>query len=301
MSATCVRQMLAALVLVFAVLFAVAPAQGDEDAANEKFEQAFTLYQEGMLPGAVRLFNEGLALNADNATAHFLLAESYRKLGKFEDAGHHYKTSLELAPNGEHANRARALLIGVEEEIKAQQPSEAEESPQQATAFFSEGFGLLKAKDYDKAIESFEAGLKLDPSDAKAHFYLAEAYRASGDSEQAARHYRASLEANPDGDTAAAAEERLAALAASAGGSSTGDIEGARKTIAQALEEVEQITDPARRVFALRVIAEAQAKMGDRKASRATFAAAVAATNNVSDVSVSHPVPWTQVCLMRRA
>jgi TolA-binding protein len=44
---------------------------------------------------------------------------------------------------------------------------------------FYDGFELLKAKKWDQAIKKFEQGLKIDPDNATARFYLGEAHHGA--------------------------------------------------------------------------------------------------------------------------
>jgi len=62
---------------------------------------------------------------------------------------------------------------------------------------FAYGFDLLRAARPGDAVRFFVRGLKTDPDNALAHFYLAESYRFTGKSAEAARHYRRTISLAP--------------------------------------------------------------------------------------------------------
>jgi tetratricopeptide (TPR) repeat protein len=62
------------------------------------------------------------------------------------------------------------------------------------------------------AAAKFQAGLKLDPTNAMAFFYLGEAYRAQGRTGDAASAYQHSLKLNASSPIAARAQSQLALL-----------------------------------------------------------------------------------------
>jgi hypothetical protein len=53
---------------------------------------------------------------------------------------------------------------------------------QEARVLFSDGFDAFKRTDYKKAVELFSRGLKLDPTDYRAHYFLASTYSLLSDS-----------------------------------------------------------------------------------------------------------------------
>ncbi len=90
------------------------------------FRQALTLFRDELFAGAARVLEQEVARDPRNAQAHFYLAESYRRLRRLPEATTHYRRVIDLAPRAPEAERARALLVGLEEEIKATQPSAAD-------------------------------------------------------------------------------------------------------------------------------------------------------------------------------
>ncbi len=80
-----------------------------------------------------------------------------------------------------------------------------------ANQLFAKGFEALKAGNATDATKAFEAGLKKDPKNALAWFYLGEAKLASSPKE-AASDYKKSLALDPTSRVADAAKARLDAL-----------------------------------------------------------------------------------------
>jgi len=74
---------------------------------------------------------------------------------------------------------------------------------------FSQGFELIRAGRLKAAAAKFEHGLKMEPCNAQAHFYLAETYLGQKQNDAAEAHYQKSLELDPSGPMAQDAKNRL--------------------------------------------------------------------------------------------
>ena len=77
-------------------------------------------------------------------------------------------------------------------------------------ALFAQGYYLLQNGQPSKAVEKFEQGLKIDPNNAQAHYYLGEAYLAMSRGDMAKEHYERSLLIDAHSDVADDARKRLA-------------------------------------------------------------------------------------------
>lgn len=71
------------------------------------------------------------------------------------------------------------------------------------------GFFSMKSGQYDKAIKRFELVKKLAPEQEEINFYLAEAYTAAGDKQEAKRYYLEFLKTNKDEEVKAEVENRI--------------------------------------------------------------------------------------------
>lgn len=76
---------------------------------------------------------------------------------------------------------------------------------------FYDAFELLKAKKADAAIVKFDQGLKTDPSNATARFYLGEAHYAAGHPKRARSNWQRALNSAPNSEWAPQARQRLSA------------------------------------------------------------------------------------------
>lgn len=89
-------------------------------------------------------------------------------------------------------------------------------SAQNAQKDFFEAFELLKDGKAKEAVAKFETGLKADPSNATARYYLGEAYTAIGQKDKAKEQLNKSLELSPNGPVAQDARKRLGEFSSNA-------------------------------------------------------------------------------------
>jgi tetratricopeptide (TPR) repeat protein len=80
-----------------------------------------------------------------------------------------------------------------------------------AAQLFYEAFEALKADRAQEAVDKFREGLKLDPSNATAQFYLGEAYHVVGAPKRARKQWQTALDMPPNSEWADEARNRLAA------------------------------------------------------------------------------------------
>ena len=80
---------------------------------------------------------------------------------------------------------------------------------------FSDGFELLKTGKTKEAAAKFEVGLKADPTNALAHYYLGEAYLALKRDADAKKEFQKSLDLDSASSIADKAKERLTELSPS--------------------------------------------------------------------------------------
>ena len=85
----------------------------------------------------------------------------------------------------------------------------ATQAADQGEADFARGWDLLKQRQYGEARAALESGMKKNPSNALAHYYLAETCKGLKDWSCAEEHYEASLDLDAKSSVADLAKARL--------------------------------------------------------------------------------------------
>ena len=128
----------------------------DPDYPDGPVNAARARLQEGDVDAAIPLLEQALALEPDLARAHFFLGTALRALGRYEEALEHLAVAREQYP------RDRVVLGQI---------------------------GRLQFLDrqFEAAIDTYEAVLRIDPEDVAAHYNLMLAQQGAGNREEAAR------------------------------------------------------------------------------------------------------------------
>lgn len=104
---------------------------------------------------------------------------------------------------GKHVRNVVLLLAVLCILLAFAQPGQTGEDPD-----LVKGYEFLQQKHYAEARAAFEAGIKKHPSNAEAHFYLAEACRRLKDWTCAEEHYETSVDLDGKSSVAALAKQR---------------------------------------------------------------------------------------------
>jgi predicted O-linked N-acetylglucosamine transferase (SPINDLY family) len=192
-------------------------------------------YQQKDYEQAARLISKALSLNSSNAPAHNNLGNVLQAQGRFKEALASFLRALALAPDyvdayinmgaafRTHGNLDRAIacyrqalalvpgasaaLIGLE--IALEERSKIEATPTGGAKRFSEdkrpvdelidrGAAFLAQGEPDKAVESYQMALSLEPGLPDAHFGIGNAYKDKARLEDAATCYERALSQAPD-------------------------------------------------------------------------------------------------------
>lgn len=86
--------------------------------------------------------------------------------------------------------------------------------PQLSTTYYTEGYNAYRSEDFTTAIEQLSKAVYYDETNADAWYNLGEAYRRSGDTENAAASYDKVIELVPDTDRARRAQRYKDEMAA---------------------------------------------------------------------------------------
>jgi tetratricopeptide (TPR) repeat protein len=130
------------------------------------FKRAMDAIEKRDYPAAVQAFEQGLALEPDNADARISYARSLYLAGKKGEARQALEQALEERPE----NVLGLFLLGV--------LHDEEDDTAQAVAYY-------------------QRVLDIDPAHAGANFYLANHYYRQGDYPSAGRHYARTIEVDP--------------------------------------------------------------------------------------------------------
>lgn len=184
---------------------------------------------------AIKELNKALAIDADNATAHYLLAQVYLGKGLLADAEMHAEKSVTLDPANDWYARQLAEVYKQQKAYEKAGDVLAKlyaADPKQLTPLFDATYMFVLSRKLDKALKLLEAGekangldedivkqkqsiylaqnkvdkaikegeklVKAQPQNTKYIGMLADIYLANGKEEKANELYRKILEMEPD-------------------------------------------------------------------------------------------------------
>ena len=150
-----------------------------------------------------------------NASAYDLYLRGRQLLNKEKEVEQRaavelFKRAIALDPTFAHAHagladvlarllRQRATVVGVTpQDVIAASNRAVELAPDLPDAYVARGNALQLGGDYDDAERAFKHALALDPQHFHAHYWLAKCYATRGHHEEAAQHYEAAFEIQPD-------------------------------------------------------------------------------------------------------
>jgi Tfp pilus assembly protein PilF len=176
-------------------------AQGEDPASYDNGYDLALAYQEtGRLPEARGQIQE-LLKQKDTAELHNLLAEVEEKAGDYVAAVNEYEKAAHMDPSESN------LFDWGSELLVHQTPNPAIEVLSEAVKRFPSSprlaLGLGLALDlrgaYDDAVKALMRGIDLDPSDARAYYFLSTTYdRAPSQADEVVERFRRFAELRPD-------------------------------------------------------------------------------------------------------
>ena len=204
---------------------------GDMEGVNQRRETAYFYLGSIALDArryedAVANLKAALRVRRDTSDTYYLLAQAYKGLDRKDAAMKQLEAALAFDPNyaeahylmgqiyleeGDKINAAEHFRIAAEQAPDQDLPQEALAGLGTAEDAVSKGREDLKAKRYEKAIDSALLARALDPKYVPAVVLHAEAAEASGETSAAVNAYRRLLELEPNNAQAAAGLKRLGA------------------------------------------------------------------------------------------
>jgi protein O-mannosyl-transferase len=164
---------------------------------------AITYRQVGYWHDSETLWTHAAAVTKDNYVAHVNLGETFLNQDRTEEAAAHFRAALQTRPSDPVAH----LNLGNCERRQKNYGSALEEDQAvlrltsdkglRAYALVNMGSDYRLLKDYVRAKESYEAGLRVNPEAARAFTGLGVIAQKTGASEEAVRNYSRAVELEP--------------------------------------------------------------------------------------------------------
>ncbi len=206
----------------------IAAAAGLHAASMEEAKQ---LLSEGKLDAAQTMLQEVIANEPDFALAHYELggilierkdfAGAEREFTRVEELGStglaligqgRVRLAQERAPEAKELfNRAQEQTPTAQELLNRIETADSEESKAAARAaadnfadlYYNRGLANALLRDYAASAADLETSIRLDPTNAKAHYYAGLAYNALKRPDMMVSHFQTYLTMEPEGPESA--------------------------------------------------------------------------------------------------
>jgi len=178
--------------------------------AIEKFPIMAVLYnnlgvaliKKSRLKEAIWNLKKALRINPEYAGAHINLGKAYEKIEKLDMALESWQEALRISP--EEASPHYKTLPALPRKIKKEYPpkngekEEKNEHIKKALELFAEGRKYFEEGNLEKAIESWQKAVELNPEFSEGHLNLGTAFKERERPEDALYHYNKAIELNPN-------------------------------------------------------------------------------------------------------
>jgi len=162
---------------------------------------ATMLTAEGRVPEAIRVFENALRIEPDDADGRFNLGFALRQAGKPQEAIREYEYALRLNPDyvDAHVNLGMTLAeLGNSEDAIRHWDEALRIKPDCVEAYYDLGVASQRADRLAEAVEYYEQALRLKPDYVEAHNNLGLALARLGRVQEALGHYEEALKIKPD-------------------------------------------------------------------------------------------------------
>jgi tetratricopeptide (TPR) repeat protein len=149
------------------------------------------------------LWSHAVAVTKDNYVAHVNLGETFLNQERTEEAATHFRAAVQIRPNdpAAHLNLGSCERRGKNYGAALQEDQAVlrltSDKGLRAYALVNMGSDYRLLKDYPRARESYEAGLRVNPEAARAFTGLGVIAQKSGQFDEAVRNYSRAVELEP--------------------------------------------------------------------------------------------------------
>lgn len=140
---------------------------------------------------AEKFWQKALAINPKRADVHYTIAMVAVRKGEHERAVDYFRRALEVDPNmaGVRTRVASSLMFqGKLVEAIVELEKDARAFPQGGFSRYLLGQAYLQQREYEKAKESYEIAIKLDPANTSAYYGIAMACAGLGETDSAQQY-----------------------------------------------------------------------------------------------------------------
>lgn len=177
------------------------PEVFDENNAYSYQKRATKRKQLGDEEGALEDLNKAIQLKGDDFMLYFTRAEMLKGMKKYQEAFEDYEKTLFLNPENTDALFYAGYVAGFylkQHETGIQYFRQYFELKKDVSSQYNIGILYYNSGNYEKAIEEFNATLKLSPEYVDAHLLKADAYGLWGKYDEAIEGYEKTLKLRPN-------------------------------------------------------------------------------------------------------
>jgi protein O-GlcNAc transferase len=174
---------------------------GKQKKANEYISQGASVFSNGDVEGAIKLFRKALLYNPGSTAANFNLGLCYQRVGLEEKAIKHFSKVLVVEPHDfEALNNLGNLYLnkGKVKEAEAAFLKVVTINPKLAEGYYNLGVVYQRLGDNQKALKYYQKSSQLNPNNEKLYNNLAVCYKRLGKTEKAIEIFKKALKVNPD-------------------------------------------------------------------------------------------------------
>lgn len=178
------------------------------DASKSILQKAVQTYSSGNVQEAAALFQKVLAINPNNADAHYNLGAIAEQQGNLQEALNHYQAAAKSNPQDKDFVEAYQAVSSRLQTAKAdaarqqqRQQAVTQQQNQQMKQAALDAKGAFQSGNYDLAIQKLNSISNSNVKDPDVEFGLSQAYKAKSNLGQARYHLTNAMALDPENET----------------------------------------------------------------------------------------------------